>query len=110
MRTPVATRPSHLLLLLLLVSVGMFPSPMVPRRGRHPPKNGFIHSQTLRYAANTGARSSSPPEDTIVAAAEEEEYSYSEDTAGYEEDYYGKQYGGPTSPVGRSSPWSLNNE
>ncbi|PBK93187.1 YTH-domain-containing protein [Armillaria gallica] len=51
-----------------------------------------------------------PPEDTIVAAAEEEEYSYGEDPAGYEEDYYGKQYGGPTSPVGRSSPWSLNNE
>ncbi|KAF9032144.1 YTH-domain-containing protein [Hymenopellis radicata] len=49
-----------------------------------------------------------PPSQEAIAAAEEEEYTY-DDPANYEEEYYGKQYGGPTSPVGRSSPWGTNN-
>lgn len=49
-----------------------------------------------------------PPSQEAIAAAEEEEYTY-DDPANYEEEYYGKQYGGPTSPVGRSSPWNNGN-
>lgn len=72
--------------------------------------SGLKRSGTLQATLPTHA--ASPSDSTSGAAGEEEQFEYTVDDAGaYEDEYYGKgQYGGPISPIGRTSPWSSGND
>ena len=73
---------------------------------------GLKRAGTVQGAGPTPAYSqnSSPP-DSAGHAEEDEDYSYEqEDPSVYEDDYYFRQQQFTNTSIGRSSPWSSNNE
>lgn len=73
---------------------------------------GLKRAGTVQGAGPTPAHAQNPsPPDTTGHAEEDEDYSYDqEDPPLYEDDYYFKQQQQFTNSIGRSSPWSSNNE
>lgn len=71
--------------------------------------SGLKRSGTLQAPMpNHSSQTPTPPDNTV--AADDEEYEYdAEDPGAYEDEYY-KQQQYPTSPVGRSSPWTQGND